>query len=748
MTTAKTSAALRALVCALLVFSLCAGISGPARAEAEPTWISLAPAPDRAPQANLLESDFDGLVLDIRIPGVWSQAVATPAGDFSLLSIVQSGAGTVVGEPNLPVISKIIQIPFGAEVNVSLESFQVVEKTLAELGMADQVAPAQPPRPKIQGAWEQARFVIDQEAYRKDVFLPEERVRLGQIGVIRGHRFATVLIQPVSYNPVAGKVRIYRDMRIRVSLTGADMAETKNQLYRYASPAFEKLAGELFLNYPTYAPTAKAGPSLPIGYLIITHQNFYASLAPLVEWKTRKGFQVTVAQVPQIGSTKEQIKGYIEEAYDNWDIPPTYVLFVGDTEYIPTWSGDFSSGAPTDLYYVRMDAAPDYFADMFRGRLPAKNPADAGAMLEKILYYENPTASDLEWMGKMCFVASDDAGQTAEFTHRFVIQNYLSPNGVEVDSIWDRLGGSTQDIADCVNDGASLVCYSGHGSTTGWSCVPFDQSDVQDLLNQDEYPLVCSHACLTGKFSVSECFGETWVKVADKGGIAFWGASNLTYWDEDDILEKRMFQAAFQESCYSIGGMTDRAIYLLYGYYGGTGLTKYYLDVYNVLGDPSLDLWTYPAESLLVDLPSSVAIGPNTVDVTVEDFGGQPVFGALICLYKGAEVFETGYTDAAGQATLYPNPLAAGQVQATVTAHNFLPFQGSMEVGAKAGDLTGDGEVDLGDAIFLLNYLYRSGPAPDPLSSGDMNSDGDVEMGDIIYLINYLYRDGPPPGTP
>jgi hypothetical protein len=247
---------------------------------------------------------------------------------------------------------------------------------------------------------------------------------------------------------------------------------------------------------------------------------------------------------------------------------------------------------------------------------------------------------------------------------------------------------------------------------------------------------------------VSECFGETWVKVADKGGIGFWGASNLTYWDEDDILEKRMFQAAFQESCYSIGGMTDRALYLLYGYYGGTGLTKYYLDVYNVLGDPSLDLWTYPAESPSVNLPSSVNIGPNTVDVTVEDFGGQPVLGALVCLYKGAEVFETGYTDAAGEITLYPNPLTAGQVQVTITAHNFLPFQGSLEVGTKAGDLTGDGEVDLGDAIFLLNYLYRNGPAPDPLSLGDLNNDGDVEMGDIIYLINYLYRDGPPPGTP
>jgi hypothetical protein len=63
------------------------------------------------------------------------------------------------------------------------------------------------------------------------------------------------------------------------------------------------------------------------------------------------------------------------------------------------------------------------------------------------------------------------------------------------------------------------------------------------------------------------------------------------------------------------------------------------------------------------------------------------------------------------------------------------------------GDANGDGVVDLGDAIFLLNYLYKGGPAPNPSWTGDANSDGVVNLGDAIYILNYLYKGGPPPAS-
>ena len=61
------------------------------------------------------------------------------------------------------------------------------------------------------------------------------------------------------------------------------------------------------------------------------------------------------------------------------------------------------------------------------------------------------------------------------------------------------------------------------------------------------------------------------------------------------------------------------------------------------------------------------------------------------------------------------------------------------------GDANGDGVLDLGDVVYLVNYLYKDGPAPTPLDAGDANGDGEVDLGDVVYLINYLFKDGPAP---
>jgi hypothetical protein len=62
-----------------------------------------------------------------------------------------------------------------------------------------------------------------------------------------------------------------------------------------------------------------------------------------------------------------------------------------------------------------------------------------------------------------------------------------------------------------------------------------------------------------------------------------------------------------------------------------------------------------------------------------------------------------------------------------------------------AGDFNGDGSVDGGDVVHSIGYLFRWGPAPDPLESGDVNCDERVDSGDVVFLIIYLFRDGPTP---
>lgn len=61
------------------------------------------------------------------------------------------------------------------------------------------------------------------------------------------------------------------------------------------------------------------------------------------------------------------------------------------------------------------------------------------------------------------------------------------------------------------------------------------------------------------------------------------------------------------------------------------------------------------------------------------------------------------------------------------------------------GDVNGDGVVDVGDVVYLINYLFKSGPVPSPREAGDVNTDGNVDVGDVVYLINYLFKGGPAP---
>jgi hypothetical protein len=61
------------------------------------------------------------------------------------------------------------------------------------------------------------------------------------------------------------------------------------------------------------------------------------------------------------------------------------------------------------------------------------------------------------------------------------------------------------------------------------------------------------------------------------------------------------------------------------------------------------------------------------------------------------------------------------------------------------GDCNGDYIINLGDVVFLITYLYRSGPAPQPLWTADVTRNGEVNIGDVVYLITYLYKNGPPP---
>jgi hypothetical protein len=61
------------------------------------------------------------------------------------------------------------------------------------------------------------------------------------------------------------------------------------------------------------------------------------------------------------------------------------------------------------------------------------------------------------------------------------------------------------------------------------------------------------------------------------------------------------------------------------------------------------------------------------------------------------------------------------------------------------GDINDDGNINVGDAVYLVNYIFRGGPPPPHPQAANVNCDGATNIGDAVYLINYIFRGGPVP---
>jgi hypothetical protein len=112
----------------------------------------------------------------------------------------------------------------------------------------------------------------------------------------------------------------------------------------------------------------------------------------------------------------------------------------------------------------------------------------------------------------------------------------------------------------------------------------------------------------------------------------------------------------------------------------------------------------------------------------------------------------TDVVDAFGgesQSTNYKTPVNSGG-QPTAggisQSNNYKVTAGYVHASfVMRGDASADGVVSSADVVYLINYLFISGPKPCPLEAGDATCDGIINSADIVFLINYLFVGGPPP---
>lgn len=363
-------------------------------------WIPFVPGvePETRSQVLAKSADTMGLCVDSSFFGMHSLATYINETKYNVLNVPSAGHTTALGKPSVPMITRYLEVPHNVNV-----SFQILYRDMQVLDGYN-VIPAQEFPADFINATE-APFVIDETTYTTNAFYPSDVASLEGVDgldpiVIRGHRIVALSLCPVQFNPVTQQVRVYSKIEARLNYDKPGQFGAIDG--RLLSSAFETLLEALVLNYryPEVLPLKKAGSA---EYLIITHDAFFQQVQELAAWKEQKGLLTKVVNTTQIsatGPTADDIATYIQNAYDTWNPAPSYILLVGDSDFIPPHYRNPSSSIyhggfdiPTDLYYATVDGT-DYFPDIYIGRLSVDTTAQATTITDKIINYErNPPAN-------------------------------------------------------------------------------------------------------------------------------------------------------------------------------------------------------------------------------------------------------------------------------------------------------------------------------------------------------------------
>ena len=438
-----------------------------------------------------------------------------------------------------------------------------------------------------------------------------------------------------------------------------------------------------------------SSPTHQGGYLIITVDAFIPALEPLITWKIAAGYDIEVRTTSEIGTSREEILAFIQEAYDTWPDPPLYLLLVGDVEDVPTWDID---GNVSDHPYACVDGE-DFLPDLLAGRLSAQSPAEVEVQVAKTVAYES--APDLAggdpWFSRALLVAGDSGSSTPRALSDWAGDELLAADYAEITEVYyPPIWNGVPFITAAVDQGVSLVNYRGWAyGDIGWEPPRFTVDDIPALQNGGKLPFVWSIVCHTGNFGNPsiDCFGEAWLKAGTptepKGAVGFIGTGE--HWVHsrwNDRLDIELMSAVCHHGARRFGEILALAKVALipqfpteiemWDSYGGLieESVEYYAHIYNLLGDPSLTLWTVPPRPIQITGPGTLPAAANFTEILVtEDDGVTPVPGARVCLVQDGLRVGYAVTGEDGWAVPALTLHSLGPILVTVTGEALHPRQ-------------------------------------------------------------------------
>jgi hypothetical protein len=738
--------------------------------------------PGSEPEVSMKDETTMDTMVNFDIPGMFVSQMEQEGVAYQKLSVPGYEKTSDVGKPEVPLLGAVLEVPLDVSLDVEIYKSEYVELPYYN------VFPAQELRTTVDAGGHE--FVIDEDAYLTDSFYPADLavVHPEDMGIVRGHRVVFLKANPVQYNPVTKVLRAYSN--IEVMLKYSEPAQVESPEERIQSAPFEQLLGSTVLNYKPVvdhdalaaaaeAGQEEAGPGhLGCQYLIITHPDFYDPgdlLNPITrfrDWKQHKGISTCIVETTDItdGDTADGIKAYIQNAYDNWPTPPSYVLLVGDSEFVPTTHETFHSEhvktdpatgldvhteTGSDLYYATVDGT-DILPDILIGRVSVDTIGEAEVILDKIVEYEkNPPANQGFYTDTaLVRLFEDDTDAKFDAAGNPIpdpcpsdgqedccfgiievaeeVRDFLIGEGYDPERIYGRSGnfaqgplqyvnganlpvnltiaggfpwnGGPADIQDAFNDGNFLITFCGHGYREGFGTPNFDVAHLGGLNNAGELPFCYASACNMGWFdnetdnnlfntaNNDECFAEEITRLNNGGAVGIIASSRISWFPLDITIIEGMWDAIWPDydpgvgttPCYGAGLINTYSKLYLAKYRGVGKHRDEQFEVFNLLGDPEMPIWTEEPGSFDVTHPEGIgSTGEQDFVVKVMDAAtGEPVHSAVVVLNRGSAIVAVEQTDPAGVARFTLNGPYAGTMDVTVTARNWRPYEGTISVSA------------------------------------------------------------------
>ncbi|MCL1850252.1 MAG: C25 family cysteine peptidase [Bacteroidetes bacterium] len=644
------------------------------------------------------------------------------------------------GMPNLPVISRFVAIPKGAEVRVSIKSMEteILENVNIAPALRIQAIPEEPAMD----------YVKNESVYNTDEFYPQTPVQISEVLNLRGVNTIMVAVTPFQFNPVTKELVVINNIQFDIEYIGGTRTYDDP---KYRSFWFDPILRNAVLNQevlPEIEYTAKSsrnGEGCEYLIVIPNREDFIPYAEQIKNYRTKQGIYTKIMSLEEMGVTNTtQLKSFFHNAYNTWDIPPVAVLLMADHNTnmalgIPAEviSHPYNGSCITDNQYA--DVTGDKLPEMVFCRMAAETEAQMAVLVSKLFeyeaqpcmdpaYYQNPITA-LGWQTERWFQICSEVvggywrsqGKTpvrinaiyqgtpgsiwSSNQNTSMVVNYFGPTGTgyipatpaELGG-WN--GGTPAQVVTAINNGAFALQHRDHGFENGWGEPGFQSSHISQLNNVGKMTYLFTINCLTGKFNHSSpCFGEVFHRYTyqgqNAGCVGFLGPTEVSYSFVNDAYAWGMYD------------FFDRDFMPTWGYsgtgsnYAGNWLPafgnvsgKYFLAQsnwpYNT-GDKIITYQMFTAHSdaflrLYTEVPQTITATHADVALAgVSDFYITATEGTLIALTSvidgNLEILDVATATGEMQTMHLPTTLLPNtDINVVITGQNFLRYEATVGV--------------------------------------------------------------------